>query len=276
MWNWDSRTHQFILSKALKKCYQPFQNMLEAQQEIFVLGIEAPDRIFKDFTNHYYNCTPNSTGYHYGSVIKKINSEIELIEAMLANPDKITLHPRIAPFLKSLLDTPLKAFTFELGVISHYIADLHQPFHTDGKEKFAEEEVVHKILEADTRLHLDDFQIKLPRRKRIKNPVKYFMDQVYFINEYYDNLVENYYLRKNKVKADRWENSFSTIQFCLQQAAYNISNVYLNWEKRSRIFATQIKQMKLQQKIKKLTRFDGNYRLRKYSSGSFLVKRLKQ
>ena len=54
MWIWDSRTHQFIVAKALEKCYNPFANMLKIHQELFILGIQAPDRIFKDYTNHYY------------------------------------------------------------------------------------------------------------------------------------------------------------------------------------------------------------------------------
>ncbi|MCF7814285.1 MAG: zinc dependent phospholipase C family protein [Candidatus Cloacimonetes bacterium] len=193
MWNWDSRTHQFIVEKALNKCRSSFKNLLETHSEIFILGIEAPDRIFKDFTNHYYNCTPNHFGYHSGSIVNKIDREIKLIDEMLKNPDKIVLHPKIAPFLKSLLDTPLKAFIFECGVVSHYIADLHQPMHTDGKYRFEDEETVHQILEADTRKHLKDLTITIHRRERIKNPLEFFMFQVYEINSYYDELIAKYY-----------------------------------------------------------------------------------
>ena len=99
MWIWDSRTHQFIVAKALEKCYKPFANMLKIHQGLFILGIQAPDRIFKDYTNHYYNCTPNKYGYHFGSVIKKINNEIQLLSKMVADPNMIFLHSGIAPFL---------------------------------------------------------------------------------------------------------------------------------------------------------------------------------
>ena len=92
MWVWDSRTHQFITSKALEKCTKTLSNLFKIHQELFILGIEAPDRIFKDFTNHYYNCTPNQFGVHTGSIIKKIANEIQLIQQMLKRPDEIILH----------------------------------------------------------------------------------------------------------------------------------------------------------------------------------------
>ena len=78
------------------------------------------------------------------------------------------------------MDTLLKAFIFELGVVSHYIADLHQPFHTDGKDRFSDEETVHKFMKADTRRHLAEFTLKLGRRSRIDDPI------------------ENYYLEREK------------------------------------------------------------------------------
>ena len=173
MWYWDSRTHQFIVQNALAKCRQSFVNLLEVEADLFVLGIESPDRIFKDFTNHYYNCTANSYGYHYGCVIKKIVSKISQLQNLQANPDDIIIPENYPPFLHALLDTPLKLFCFELGALSHYLADLHQPFHTDGKERFSEEETIHQVLEADVRKNLNELKLSLHRRYRIKNFEKY-------------------------------------------------------------------------------------------------------
>ncbi|MDP8202176.1 MAG: zinc dependent phospholipase C family protein [Candidatus Tenebribacter burtonii] len=272
MWIWDSRTHQFIVAKALKKCYPPFANMLKIHQELFILGIQAPDRIFKDFTNHYYNCIPNKYGYHFGSVIKKINNELQLLNKMVAGPNTIHLHPVIAPFLVGILDTPLKAFIFELGVVSHYIADLHQPFHTDGSDRFPDEETVHQIMEADTRKHLDDFTLDLERRHKITNPLEYFTEQIYHINEYYDELINNYYLRKGKVKPDRWDNSFTIIQECMKLAAQNIANIYLSFERSNKIFESQIHHAKLIKKIGSSLDSKSKYYLKKYRSGTVSIR----
>ncbi len=273
MWLWDSRTHQFITSEALIKCRSAFRNMLKLHQELFILGIEAPDRIFKDFTNHYYNCTPNQYGVHSGKIISKIGKEIQLVQSMLNNPDKITVHPGIAPFLSALLDTPLKAFIFELGVLSHYVADLHQPFHTDGKYRFADEETAHKIMEADTRLHLSDFQIKLERRSRIKDPIGYFTYQIYEINGFYDTLIGNYFLKKGKVKPDRWQNSFPVIEECLSLAVQNVANVFLSFEIATKIFQHQFRNSKLRKNVTNLIDLNRYYKLIKYSSGTISIRR---
>jgi len=272
MWIWDSRTHQFITSKSLEKCTASLSNLLKVHQELFILGIEAPDRIFKDFTNHYYNCTPNQYGVHSGSIIKKIANEIQFVQQMLNNPDEIILHHNIAPFLSALLDTPLKAFIFEMGVLSHYITDLHQPMHTDGKYRFADEETIHKITEADTRSHLSEFRIILERRQRIKEPQSFFTYQIYEINSFYDDLVDRYYLRQGKVKSDRWENSKEIIENCMTTATQNISNVFLSFEEAPKIFKEQAAQAKLLAKIPTKMDREKNYRLLKYPSGTISLR----
>ncbi len=273
MWIWDSRTHQFIVSEALKKCKTSFANLLELHQGMFILGIVAPDRIFKDFTNHYYNCTPNQYGVHTGKIIEKICSEIMRLQKMLNTPDEMIFHHKIAPFLKKILDTSLKIFIFELGVLSHYIADLHQPFHTDGKYRFDDEETVHQIMEADTRKSLDKFSIKMGRRKRIKNPHQYFTEQISEINSFYDELVTAYYLRKGKVKPDRKENAFSTIENCLSLAAWNIANIFLDFEDATTILKKQIQHAKLIKKINSAINPKNSYQIRKYPSGTVSVRK---
>ena len=272
MWIWDSRTHQKITSLALQKCNKTFVNLLKVHQELFILGIEAPDRIFKDFTNHYYNCTPNAYGIHSGKIIQKIGKEIVLIENMLQNPDKIILHDNIAPFLSALLDTTLKAFIFELGVLSHYIADLHQPLHTDGKYRFNDEETVHKILEADTRLHLEGFQFIPQRRHRINDPFGFFTFQIYEINGFYDDLIDRYYLKKGKVKSDRWMNSKEIVETCISTAAMNIANLFLGFEKKAKCFQQTAKNARLLQRLNSKIRNDRAYKLIEYQSGTLSIK----
>ena len=188
-------------------------------------------------------------------------------------PDKITIHTRIVLFLSALLDTPLKAFIFELGVLSHYVADLHQPFHTDGKYRFADEETAHKIMEADTRLHLNDFQIKLEIRRRIKDPIGYFTYQIYEINGFYDTLIENYFLKKGKVKPDRWQNSFPIIEECITLAVQNIANVFLSFEIATKIFQHLFRNSKLRKNIVNLIDLNKYYKLIEYSSGTISLRR---
>jgi len=192
---------------------------------------------------------------------------------MITEPDNIIHHPGIAPFLASLLNTPLKAYIFELGVVSHYIADMYQPFHTDGKDRFPDEETVHQIMEADTRKHLADFEIELGRRHRIKEPLEFFTEQIHYINGFYNELIENYYLKKGKVKPDRWENSFDTIKHCLTLAAQNVANIYLSFEDSSKLFKTQIHHVKLNKKISNSLDLKSKYYLKQFPSGTVSIRK---
>lgn len=276
MWIWDSRTHQYITSQALKKCKKSFCKLILVHHELFVFGIEAPDRIFKDFTNHYFNCTENKYGVHSGKIISKINTEIELLKSMIANPTTIIHRPKLAPFVRIMLDTPLKSFIFELGVLSHYIADLHQPLHTDGKERFDDEETVHKIMEADTRKHLDDFKLRMrKKRTRIKKPLEYFEKQIYKINKNYDSIIENYYLKKGKVKRSRWNKTFPLVQYCLSAGAQNIANIFLDFEPSVKIFKNEIRLKMNIDKIADLLDINSTYKIKPEADGDINIKKRK-
>jgi len=272
MWYWDSRTHQFIMEQALKKCNPRFVKLLEVEQKMLLLGIEAPDKILADFTNHYYNCTPNSYGYHYGRVINKICNKLELLKQLLKTPNEIIIDQSYPPFLRLFLDSPLKVFCFELGTLSHYVADLHQPFHTDGKEHFADEDVIHKVLEADVRKHLDELKITLHRRSKIKKPEEYFTNKVYEINKFYDSLVENYYLGKGKVKQERWIHSKQIIEYCINEAAQTIANIILGLEDSAKVFDKAKKFTLIQTKIKDDMDFHNSYKIRTYKSGTISIR----
>jgi hypothetical protein len=127
-------------------------------------------------------------------------------------------------------------------------------------------------MEADTRKHLDDFTLDLERRHKITNPLEYFTEQIYHINEYYDELINNYYLRKGKVKPDRWDNSFTIIQECMKLAAQNIANIYLSFERSNKIFESQIHHAKLIKKIGSSLDSKSKYYLKKYRSGTVSIR----
>ena len=128
-------------------------------------------------------------------------------------------------------------------------------------------------MEADTRLHLNDFKIELGRRRQIKDSIGYFTFQIYEINGFYDNLIENYFLRKGKVKPDRWQNSFPVIEECLSLAVQNIANVFLSFETATKIFQHQFRNSKLRKKVTNLIDLDKYYKLIKYSSGTISIRR---
>jgi hypothetical protein len=275
MWIWDSRTHQFITQKALLHSKKSFRDIVNLYPEFFIFGIESPDRIFKDTTNHYYNCTPNEFGYNSGSIISRIEYLVDLCDEMILNPNKIILIKKLQPYIVSMLDTPLKSFIYTLGALTHYISDLHQPFHTDGKYTGLDETTVHKIFEADTRQHLNDLKITLKRRKRIKNIKKEFTTILYEINKFYRPLFNNYYLKSGKVRKDRWDKSIPITEKCISGAIQANSNIFLRFEKINKIFKLQINRIKIERKIFNKLNKRNNYKLRYYSSGSILLKNIK-
>lgn len=275
-WIWTPATHIQLCKLALTKMSPFFNELINVYPEYFELGIIAPDKLFCDTTNHYYNCTPNRSGYHYGSVVKKIIKETKLIENMIENRDSLIYHPNCSYYLKHILDNPVKILVFELGVISHYIADLHQPFHTDGKYRFAYEEVPHKIYEADVRKHFSELQLDVGKRRyHIPNLEDYLYNTIYKINKSYDLLIDYYFLTPNKVNADRWEKAKSKTEKFLSEAAKCIANIWFPFESHLKVYKNQLKNIYLMQELNQKIELDGNYLLKIYNSGTMSIRRRK-
>ncbi len=275
-WIWNPATHIQLCKLALSKMSPFFNELINVYPQYFELGIIAPDKLFCDTTNHYYNCTPSPSGYHYGSVVKKIINEVNLIEEMIHNYNSLIYHPNCDHYIAHILDNPVKILVFELGVISHYVADLHQPFHTDGKYRFEYEEVPHRIYEADVRKHFAELRIEVgKRRSRIPNLEEYLYATIYRINKSYDQLIDCYFLTPNKVKADRWEKAISKTEKFLSEAAKCIANIWFIFELDLKVYKKQLKNIYLMQQLDKAIERDGIYRLKVYDSGTMSIRRRK-
>ncbi|MFQ6061655.1 MAG: hypothetical protein ACE5J9_00540 [Methanosarcinales archaeon] len=73
-WKWKSNTHISMTEVALQYMSPLFQEIVNGNKGYFELGVIAPDRLFKDTINHYYNI---SNGV--GKVHKKVSSEVQLV-----------------------------------------------------------------------------------------------------------------------------------------------------------------------------------------------------
>ena len=279
-WIWNPSTHIKMCRLALTKMSIGFNRLIDVYPEYLELGIVAPDKIFCDTTNHYYNCTPNVKGYHYGSVVKKIQKEIKLIHKILSNKDLLIYHPKCADYLKNIINNPLKIIVFELGVISHYVADLHQPFHTDGKYRFEFEDTPHKVYECDVRKNFENLNLNIGKRRyKIKFPNEskiddYFYNQIYKSNKYYDKLIGNYFLSQNKVKPDRWTKSINLTEDCVSRAIKSITNIWFLFEESMRKYKKQIVYDKLLNKLQKKVDHNKKYKLEIYHDGNICLKRM--
>lgn len=212
----------------------------------FILGIIAPDRLFCDFSNHYYNRTPTKKGYHYGKVHTKVKREVELINQMLNNTDKVILHPKTSSFFRRIIDTPLKAIIFELGVVSHYVADAHQPFHTDGALRYPNikfnEIPIHRAFEQDVRNNLNGLsKFYLESGISKKKPCKITDMEEFMLtinkthNKYYDKLFNVYHPLNKQGEKTRFKKVLALTRVCFNDSIYNIRNVWCslsNFEKK--------------------------------------------
>ena len=236
-WKWYSNTHEVMAETAV--CAMPtfFCDMVhhESLRGYFLLGVVAPDKLFQDTVNHYYNVTPSENGINYGKVHKKVGSEVELIKTIMSDMEKVQLHKNASKFLQGIIDTSLKSLVFELGVISHYISDSHQPLHTDGKLRCSYEEVPHKIYEFDIlrkgKNNLDDLKnnVTIKRPTRIKNPTEYILSRLKEKNKYYDDIIEAYTKEDKSIasyKGGRYEKAKDITQTCFDDAVNDIISIW--------------------------------------------------
>ena len=275
---WRSATHEVLAELALRRMTVGMQRLADGCRPFFDLGICAPDKLFRDSVNHYYNVTPPPSGRHLGKVHKKVAREVVLIGDMLAHPDRVILHPKTERWLRGIVDTPARALAFEMGVISHYIADAAQPFHTDGKRRFAEEELVHKTLEFDVRKRIKKMRTgttSLPLEDA-SDPEAYILKKVRFANQFYDVLVGYYYRAPGKVQPKaRFDAARETIQRCFDHAAVGIASVWNLFAGSEAVFEEMSEREEGNRTVQRIVSEMGRFRIHRYRNGNvkLIVKR---
>lgn len=275
MWMWDSRTHQHIAKAAVAKSSSVLQTRLKLYQSFFISGLEAPDRILRDYYNHCYHCTAVHSGRHYGGAIRKVSALFAQLEDADKHPDRLALPTALPSYLAWQLNNPAKRFFFVCGMLIHFFSDLHQPFHTDGTARFAHEETVHMVMEQDVRLHLQQLPIILQRRKRITDMQSVCLDAAHRANNRYDQLIDAYFLRPGKVQPQRWMQAQSIVHLCLEETAQSVANFLLSAEEWVRSFERWYRHDKLLLKLEAHLHPEYRYRLRRYHTGTISCARYK-
>ncbi len=116
---WTGSDHKLMLREALTRLplemriiffdnsenSSPFRLQFEA-------GAVKPDRVFHDTINHVWHVKIGKNGRRYGKAPRKIASEVYLLSRLAASPGRIS------------------DFAEELGIASHYLADINNPLHT--------------------------------------------------------------------------------------------------------------------------------------------------
>jgi hypothetical protein len=239
MYKWYSNTHERMSSLAAESMPRIFQKLVSdfKLKGFFILGVISPDKLFCDFSNHYHNLTPTSKGYCYGKVHEKVKREMELVKKMLQKPGEVILHPRASSFFRGVIDTPLKAILFELGVISHYVADAHQPLHTDGTLRHPEinynEIPFHREYEKDVRENLEELsecylnsRFAGKKAVMVKDSEKFILGKIKKSNKYYDNILESYYPLNKTDEKKRFDQVLPLTKVCFNNSVYSIQCIW--------------------------------------------------
>jgi hypothetical protein len=141
------------------------------------LGSVAPDRVFRDFINHIYHIKGPSTHQN--------------------GPNKVS--EWYNSFKNHLLAENYSGAVWAAGVMSHYLADLCQPMHTDEvwKEDDGSENggiSGHFKYESDVNAYIDSITFRNHTPMLLENTIKATaIDCAYFSNGYHDEVVETYW-----------------------------------------------------------------------------------
>lgn len=169
LYPWSYHTHRKITSDAIRLMPDAFKGEFSAYKEHFLRGATDPDTLLKDFRNHVYH--PYDS---YQSGLSRIQELFNKLVEMVENkcePEKI-------------------AYIF--GLISHYIADINQPLHTDGVRRDPDESTYHAKFERDLNRYLSN--LVLPKIKY--KPVTRIRDRTHSMaidaNRHYDEIGSAY------------------------------------------------------------------------------------
>lgn len=117
---WYSNTHETLADLALQRMPEFVQRLVALHKGFFVLGVVAPDKLFKDSVNHVYHVTAARTGQGFvGYGPSKIGKKCAEIRRMLQEPGQVLLGKQSARFLQGIATRPCQLLAFELGVLSH-------------------------------------------------------------------------------------------------------------------------------------------------------------
>jgi hypothetical protein len=243
---WYSNTHETMADTALAAMPEFVQQMVGLHKGFFVLGVVAPDKLYKDSVNHVYHTSAARTGQGFvGYAHSKVAKKLSLLRGMLAHPGDLRLDKQAARFLQGIAIRPCQLIAFEMGIISHYICDITQPFHTDQitewKGRLFDETLCHKSYEADVRdkgLERLRAESEMAPPAAIRDPAAFTVSVAEASSSHYSTIVEAYYAGPGKLlgkREERLANTWPITQECFNRAVWATHSLWMavgNYEKR--------------------------------------------
>lgn len=243
---WYSNTHEVMADTALAAMPEFVQQIVGLHKGFFVLGVVAPDKLYRDSVNHVYHVGAARTGQGFvGYGHSKLARKLKSLRGMLAHPDEVRLDKQSARFIQGIATRPCQLVAFEMGVLSHYICDLTQPFHTDQMERWEgrifDETLCHKSFEADVR---DDGVERLAEEcemwetAHIDDAAAFAVSVAEASSVHYGAVVRAYYAGPGKLlgsREDRLAATWPIAQECFNRAVWATRSLWMaagNYEAR--------------------------------------------
>lgn len=235
---WYSNTHEVIADTALAAMPKFVQQLVELHKGFFVLGVVAPDKLYKDSVNHVYHVGAARTGQGFvGYGHSKIARKLKSLRGMLAHPNELRLDKQSARFIQGIATRPCQLIAYEMGVLSHYICDLTQPFHTDQMESWEgrifDETLCHKSFEADVRedgLERLAEECQVWEAARVEDASAFAVSVAQASSSHYAHIVRAYYAGPGKLlgnRADRLATTWPIAQECFNRAVWATRSLWM-------------------------------------------------
>ncbi|HNV68459.1 MAG TPA: helix-hairpin-helix domain-containing protein [Candidatus Ozemobacteraceae bacterium] len=167
--SWSGNTHRKIAADALSLMPSEFQERFGSYKKTLMNGAVDPDRLIKDFQNHVYHV--HTTRPDVWQVAPdRLQELFQTITDLLHGKERLPVSGKALKAYLKRSTTELsrdEEIAYQLGLLSHYVADLNQPLHTDGADIDPVENEYHDLFERDVENQLSQISL-LPIRA---NPV---------------------------------------------------------------------------------------------------------
>ncbi|MFK5894298.1 MAG: zinc dependent phospholipase C family protein [Pseudomonadota bacterium] len=201
---WNTLTHSQLSQIAFNHLPDDVRESIQAYLPDIYRGAVAPDLYLQDWENHDLNIHGNET--EQLAAITRITELYESIKNNLSSSNR---------------DLSLAAY--EMGLLSHYLADINQPLHTD---ELAQEDLLHSNYETDVLLWFDNFLFTEKGIRYRNDPKQMVIDSAEQANRFYYPIYSSYL---NKV--DSTNNGFNNTQgitwINIQRAIEDIRDTWL-------------------------------------------------
>jgi hypothetical protein len=167
---WHTLTHPYLTRVAFDRMPSDFRDRFEEHVPSILAGSLAPDLVLMDWSNHEWNVHPGEGGQ--GGAPAQVEALFDtILEALIGQ------------------SSDDRKLANDLGLLSHYLADINQPLHT-GKADL--EGFVHGPYELDVFNLQQTFSFPDHGRMFFLDPRSETIVMAEQANRYYDQIMESY------------------------------------------------------------------------------------